>query len=147
MPRTRLRPRRLLGNQQTTFGDLPLQPLILRRIKNIDAAGDNRVFVAALKMGNRSEATRLCRWMPVVRDRIQTVVSGVSRRHAGDGTPTLSLEKRRLKIELADALETGAPMTVDFVDAKVAPGTVLKGGESVVCDGKTLDRRRRPVFF
>jgi len=113
----------------------------------LDAAGDNRVFVAALKMGNRSEATRLCRWMPVVRDRIQTVVSGVSRRHAGDGTPTLSLEKRRLKIELADALETGAPMTVDFVDAKVAPGTVLKGGESVVCDGKTLDRRRRPVFF
>ncbi len=113
----------------------------------LDAAGDNRVFVAALKMGNRSDATRLCRWMPVVRDRIQTVVADVSRRHAGKETPTLSLEKRRLKIELTNALETGAPMIVDFVDAKVEPGTVLTGGESVVCAGKTLDRRKGQVFF
>ena len=111
-----------------------------------DSAGDNRVFVAALKMGNKSEATRLCRWMPVVRDRIQTVVSGVNRRLAGQGTPSLSIEKRRLKIELEDMLQTGVPMTVDFVDAKMEPGAILKGGESVVCDGRMLDRRKGPVF-
>lgn len=113
----------------------------------LDAAGDNRIFVAALKMDNRAEASRLCRWMPVVRDRIQTVVSTVNRRFAGQVTPTLSLEKRRLKIELASVLEMGAPMSVDFVDAKVEPGSVLKGGESVACDGKTLDRRKGPVFL
>lgn len=113
----------------------------------LDAAGDNRIYVAALKMGNRTEATRLCRWMPVVRDRIQTVVSGVNRRFASQVAPTLSIEKRRLKNELASMLETGVPMKVDFVDAAVEPGTVLTGGESVVCDGGTLDRRRGPVFF
>lgn len=113
----------------------------------LDAAGDNRIFVAALKMGNRTEATRLCRWMPIVRDRIQTVVSGVNRRVASQGIPALSLEKRRLQIELADVLETGVPMTVDFVDAKVEPGTVLTGGDSVVCDGRTLNRRKGRVFF
>jgi len=113
----------------------------------LDSAGDNRIFVAALKMGNRTEATRLCRWMPVVRDRIQTVVAGVNRRFEEHGTPTLSIEKRRLKNELAVLLETGVPMSVDFVDAKVEPGSVLRGGESVVCDGRTLDRRKGPVFF
>lgn len=113
----------------------------------IDSAGENRIFVAALKMGNRSEATRVCRWMPIVRDRIQTVVSGVDRRIADQETPTLSIEKRRLKIELGDVLETGVPMVVDFVDAKVEPGTILHGGESVVCDGGTLDRRRTALSF
>lgn len=113
----------------------------------LDSAGDNRVFVAALKMGNRTDATRLCRWMPIVRDRIQTVVSTVNRRYASHVTPTLSLEKRRLKNELAVVLETGAPMSVDFVDAKVEPGSVLTGGEPVVCAGRTLDRRKSPVFF
>ena len=113
----------------------------------LDAAGDNRVFVAALKMDNRSDATRLCRWMPIVRDRIQTVVSGVNRRLAGQVAPTLSLEKRRLKLELEGVLETGIPTKVDFVDAKVEPGSVLSGGEPVVCAGGTLDRRRSPVFF
>ena len=113
----------------------------------LDSAGDNRVFVAALKVENRTEATRLCRWMPVLRDRIQTVVAGVNRRFASQVTPTLSIEKRRLKNELASVLETGGPMTVDFVDATVEPGTVLTGGESVVCDGKTLDRRKATVFF
>lgn len=113
----------------------------------LDSAGDHRVFVAALKMDNRTEASRLCRWMPVVRDRIQTVVSGVSRRFAGNVTPTLSLEKRRLRNELASMLATSAPMKVDFVDATVEPGTVLTGGDSVVCDGNTLDRRRGSVFF
>lgn len=113
----------------------------------LDSDGDNRVFVAALKMENRTEASRVCRWMPIVRDRIQSVVSTVSRRYAGNVTPTLSIEKRRLKNELAVLLETGVPMTVDFVDAKVEPGTVLSGGEPVVCDGQTLDRRKGPVFF
>lgn len=113
----------------------------------LDSAGANRIFVAALKMGNRTEATRLCRWMPVVRDRILTVVAGVNRQFQDQGTTALSIEKRRLKNELAVLLETGVPMSVDFVDAKVEPGSVLRGGESVVCDGRTLDRRKGPVFF
>ncbi|RVU36048.1 hypothetical protein EOI86_12470 [Hwanghaeella grinnelliae] len=113
----------------------------------LDSAGDNRIFVVALKMDNRTDATRLCRWMPIVRDRIQTVVAGVNRRFETHGVPTLSIEKRRLKKELAVLLETGVPMSVDFVDAKVEPGSVLHGGESVVCDGSTLDRRKGPVFF
>lgn len=112
----------------------------------LDADGENRLFVAALKMQDRKAATRICRWMPIVRDRIQTVISGVDRQFETYGTPTLSLEKRRLRNSLRKVLASGAPSQVDFVDATVAPTTVLRGGMHALCDGNILDDRRSRVF-
>ena len=111
-----------------------------------DAEGENRLFVAALKMQNREAATRICRWMPVIRDRIQTVISDVDRRMPTDGAPTLSLEKRRLQNSLQAVLASAAPSQVDFVDAGEAPGAVLRGGKPALCDGNILDDRRSRLF-
>ena len=112
-----------------------------------DAEGDNRVFVAALKMRDRVAATRICRWMPVIRDRIQLVIAGVNRRMPVQGTPTLSIEKRRLHNSLRTVLESAAPSQVAFVDAAVSPGSVLKGGTPALCDGNLLDDRRSRMFL
>ena len=111
-----------------------------------DAEGENRLFVAALKMQDRVAATRICRWMPIIRDRIQMVISGVDRQFAAYETPALSLEKRRLHNSLQEMLASAAPSQVAFVDAHVAPDTVLNGGQPALCDGRILDDRRSRVF-
>lgn len=111
-----------------------------------DAEGENRLFVAALKMQDRVAATRMCRWMPIIRDRIQTVISSVDRRIAAYETPALSLEKRRLYNSLQRMLASAAPSQVAFVDAHVEPDTVLIGGQPALCDGNILNHRRSRMF-
>ncbi len=117
----------------------------------LDSKGSNRVFVAALKMENAGDASRVCQWMPIVRDRIQSLVMDVKQEAGIQGAageiPALYLEKRRLKLELAAVLETGTPMNVAFVDIMQDPDAVLSGGEPVECKGRYLTRRKQSLFI
>ena len=110
-----------------------------------DGAGGKVTMVAALKMNNSDDAVRVCKWMPLVRDRINVMVSQ-ARERAGSEELVMSFERRRLKKILTDTLKPTGPAVVRFIEAGVAPSQVLTDAPSVICDGRRLDPTRSPLF-
>lgn len=109
------------------------------------ANGEKMTLVAALKMNNSEDAVRVCKYMPLVRDRINVMASEIEKNNQ-DKEVVESFERRRLKKALFDVLRPTGPAVVKFLDAKTPPSQVLNDAPSVICDGRRLDPTRSPLF-
>ncbi len=108
--------------------------------------GKTETLVAALKMNNNQDAVRVCEYMPLVRDRINTMAEDVLKKSAKNEDTVMSLERRRLATILTDLLNPTGPSTVKILDARTPPTTVLTDAPSVICDGRVLDPTKSPLF-
>jgi len=107
--------------------------------------GEKLTLVAALKMDNSEDAVRVCKYMPLVRDRINVMANQIEHNNQ-DKELVASFEQRRLKKVLFDVLRPTGPAVVKFIDAKTPPSQVLNDAPSVICDGRRLDPTRSPLF-
>lgn len=107
--------------------------------------GEKLTLVAALKMNNSEDAVRVCKYMPLVRDRINVMASEIEKNNQ-DKDMVESFERRRLKKALFDVLRPTGPAVVKFIDAKTPPSQVLNDAPTVICDGRRLDPTRSPLF-
>ncbi len=107
--------------------------------------GEKMTLVAALKMNNTEDAVRVCKWMPLVRDRINVMASQIQQR-TKDQDMVKSFERRRLKKVLTDVLRPTGPTVIKFLEAGTPPSQALTDAPSVICDGRRLDPTRSPLF-
>lgn len=107
--------------------------------------GEKLTLVAALKMNNSDDAIRVCKWMPLVRDRINVMAAEIQQRTQGEDM-VMSFEKRRLKKVLTDVLRPTGPTVIKFLEAGTPPSQALTDAPSVICDGRRLDPTRSPLF-
>ncbi|RVU39443.1 hypothetical protein EOI86_09465 [Hwanghaeella grinnelliae] len=107
--------------------------------------GEKQTLVAALKMNNSEDAVRVCKYMPLVRDRINVMASQIEKSSQGKDVIE-SFERRRLRKALFDVLKPTGPAVVKFIDAKIPPSQAFNDAPSVICDGRRLDPTRSPLF-
>lgn len=107
--------------------------------------GEKMTLVAALKMDNSEDAVRVCKWMPLVRDRINVMAAEIQERNQGQDM-IMSFERRRLKKVLTDVLRPTGPAVIKFLEAGTPPSQALTDAPSVICDGRRLDPTRSPLF-
>lgn len=80
--------------------------------------GERHRMVAAVGTQNRQEAQRLCKYLPIVRDRLQRFASSVRVIRVESGQPRLRGNAANLAVELETALGLGGTPKVKIVDSR-----------------------------
>lgn len=84
----------------------------------IDGKGERHHMVAAVGTGSKEDVARLCKYLPIVRDRLQRFASAVRIVGPGNGQPKLSGSPDLLAEELAGALGFSRQPDVRIVNSE-----------------------------
>jgi len=91
-----------------------------------DGKGGRTRVVAAVNTGSEEQAGRICRYMPIVRDRIQRFAAGVRIVGSEGGQPTLRGKTGGLATGLADALRLTEVPDVEIIEARYPVTQVIR---------------------
>ena len=103
----------------------------------MDAQGGRHHMVAAVGAHNREEAARLCKYLPIVRDRLQRFASSVRVVGSSAGQPKLQGSKDILAEDLGTALGFSAPPALKIVESGHSVQKVIRA-KPTACDGGKL---------
>lgn len=103
----------------------------------IDTEGGRHQMVAAVGTRSKAEAERLCKYLPIVRDRLQEFASSVRVTAIDGGQPKLRGKADSLPGVLAGALGFSADPKVKIIDSRHSVQTVIKT-RPATCQGGRL---------
>ena len=101
-----------------------------------DGKGKRLRVVAAVNTGSEDEAERICRYMPIVRDRIQRFAAGVRVVGSEKGQPALRGKTDGLAVGLAEALRLTRVPDVKIIEARYPVTQVLRTSPRQCSDGE-----------
>lgn len=103
----------------------------------MDADGGRHHMVAAVGAHNPAEAARLCKYLPIVRDRLQRFASSVRVIGSNAGQPKLQGSKDSLAGDLGQALGFAAPPALEIIEIGHSVRKVIRA-KPTACDGGKL---------
>ncbi len=101
-----------------------------------DGKGKRLRVIAAVSTGSEAEAGRMCRYMPIVRDRIQRFAAGVRIVGSDAGQPTLRGKTDGLAVGLAEALRLSRIPDVRIIEARYPVTQVIRTTPRQCSDGE-----------
>ena len=90
-----------------------------------DGKGGKVRVIAAIAAANEQESDRICRYLPIVRDRLQRFAASVRVVGSEGGQPTLRGDKKSLSASLAKALALPKAPDVKIIEARYPVVQVL----------------------
>lgn len=104
-----------------------------------DGKGGRYRVVAALAPASEGEGNRICKYLPIVRDRLQRFSGNVRVVGSEGGQPKLRGDKDSLANGLAQALRLSRPPKVRIVEARYPITQVLRTAPRQCSDGKLTE--------
>lgn len=92
----------------------------------IGTDGDRHHVIALIRIRNKEEATRFCKYMPIVRDRLQRFASAVRVADPNDGRPKLNGGTDSLAGDLSEAIGLHGAPRIEIVDGNFPVQKVTK---------------------
>ncbi len=92
----------------------------------MDENGERHRMIAAIGTRNKEEATRICKYLPIVRDRLQRFASAVRVVGSEGGQPTLRGKANQLGPDLASALGLQGAPDVKIIESRTSLQQVLR---------------------
>lgn len=102
----------------------------------IDTKGGRHRMVAAIGAHNKDEAVRVCKYLPIVRDRLQRFASAVRVTGSDAGQPRLAGDTGALAADLAEALGFQTDPKVKIIESRQPVQTVIKARPASCENGK-----------
>jgi len=102
----------------------------------MDESGERHRMIAAVGTRNKEEAARLCKYLPIVRDRLQRFASAVRVVGSEGGQPSLRGNANQLAEDLADALGLHGAPDVRIIESNYSVQQVLQTKPSTCEKGR-----------
>lgn len=103
----------------------------------IDTDGERHQMIAVVTTGGKAEARRFCKYLPIVRDRLQRFASSVRVTGMKSGQPSLNGSKDALAEDLGTAIGLKATPRIEIVDSTYPAQSVIRKTPAS-CDGGRL---------
>lgn len=111
-----------------------------------DGDGSRHTVVVNMHFEKLAEAATICRWMPILLDRINAILHGVDMQNGDKRVRDLLFEKKQIRISFAQLHESLRPSGIDFINLTLNESPYRSGSPPLVCDGNRIDLQRTHLY-